>query len=177
MLSNLDSKDYQPGARLRQFLSQAAYLDIPANYFQDIDERLEYANRYKQNIFDKFSPSDSRSGGTTPSGATKVFTPFTSNYTSSTTTQNLWALQGIKVNPYQRQGNYIMTGTTGSALSSGGTGAVYLGRINGQSTSSGSGSGQWINFNVPFAGADGTSVYGPDILSRGHLEKYDQPLR
>jgi hypothetical protein len=100
--------------------------------------------------------------------STIIFTPFTSSYTSPTTTPNFWALQGIKVNPYGKQGDYLITGTTGSALSSGGVGAVYVGPINRLSTSSGSGSGQWINFNVPFAGADGTSVYGPDILSRGN---------
>ncbi|MCX5966460.1 MAG: hypothetical protein NTV57_02230 [Cyanobacteria bacterium] len=43
-----------------------------------------------------------------------------------------------------------------------------MGRIDGKSTSSGSGSGQWINFNVPFADATGTSAYGPDILSPGN---------
>ena len=116
--------------------------------------------KFKENLAEYFH-------GNSASGATVIFTPFTSSYTSPTTTQNFWALQGIKVNPYRRNGDYIITGTTGSALSSGGTGAVYVGAINGRSTSSGSGSGQWINFNVPFDGADGTSVYGPDILSRG----------
>jgi len=101
------------------------------------------------------------------SGSTKIFTPFNSSYTSPTTTKNFWALQGIKVNPYGKKGSYIITGTTGSALSSGGTGAVYVGAIDGKSTRMGSGSGEWINFNVPFAGADGTSTYGPDILSQG----------
>jgi len=66
------------------------------------------------------------------------------------------------------QTSYKMTGTTGSAISAGGAGAVYVGAIDGKSTSSGSGIGQWINFNVPFADAIGTSVYGPDILSPGN---------
>ncbi len=161
--------DCQSGFKLFPYQNNAADVDIPANYFRGIDERLKKATNYIQKIITKCRPpSDSPSGGTAPSGTTIIFTPFTSSYTSSTTTKNFWALQGIKVNPYGRQGDYIITGTTGSALSSGGTGAVYVGSINGQSTSSGSGSGQWINFNAPFAGADGTSVYGPDILSRGN---------
>ena len=103
-------------------------------------------------------------------GATTiVYAPFTSNYLNSTAAS--WELQGIKLNPYGRRGkqaSYIIAGTTGSAISAGGTGAVYVGAIDGKSTSSGSGSGQWINFNVPFADATGTSVYGPDILSPGN---------
>ena len=126
----------------------------------DINLKLKLGTEFQESAAEYFR----RHKG---SDKTKIFTPFTSSYTSPTTTQNFWALQGIKVNPYAGEGNYIMTGTTGSALSAGGTGAVYIGPINGSSTSSGSGSGQWINFNVPFAGADGTSVYGPDILSRG----------
>jgi hypothetical protein len=42
-----------------------------------------------------------------------------------------------------------------------------VGAIDSKSTSGGSGSGQWINFNVPFDGYTGTSCYGADILSPG----------
>ena len=108
-------------------------------------------------------------GGSKFGKSTKIYAPFTSSYSSSTTTLS-WELQGIKVNPYRtrgKQASYIITGTTGSAIGAGGVGAVYVGAIDGKSTSSGSGSGQWINFNVPFADATGTSVYGPDILSPG----------
>ena len=75
-------------------------------------------------------------------GATKIFTPFVSSYPTSS---SFWALQGIKINPYASKGGragYIVTGTTGPALSSGGVGAVYVGAINSQNTASGSGSGQ-----------------------------------
>jgi hypothetical protein len=116
----------------------------------------------------KFNPLDLINKFKKPS--TIIFTPFTSSYTSPTTTQNSWALQGIKVNPYGRgdeKTSYIMTGTTGSPFAAGGVGAVYVGAIDGKSTSSGSGSGQWINFNVPFYGSTGTSCYGADILSPG----------
>jgi hypothetical protein len=58
-----------------------------------------------------------------------------------------------------------MTGTTGSAFAAGGIGAIYTGAINNKSTNFGNGSGQWINFSVPFAGATGTSCYGSDVLS------------
>ncbi len=99
--------------------------------------------------------------------STTIYTPFTSSYSPSAT---LYELQGIKINPYETRGckpSYIMTGTTGSAFAAGGVGAIYVGAIDGKSTSEGSGSGQWINFEVPFDGATGTSCYGADILSRG----------
>ena len=98
---------------------------------------------------------------------TKIYTPFTSSYSPSST---LYELQGIKINPYGSKGNqssYIITGTTGSAFTAGGVGAVYVGAIDGKRTSTGSGSGEWINFNVPFNGYTGTSCYGADILSSG----------
>jgi hypothetical protein len=101
--------------------------------------------------------------------ATAVFAPFTS---AQATPSTLLAdfLQGIKVNPYQasRSGNsFFMTGTSGSAITAGGIGAVYVGAIDGLSTAAGSGSGDWINFSVPFNGAIETSCYGSDILSPG----------
>ena len=105
----------------------------------------------------------------TAGATTTIYAPFTSSYLNSSTSS--WELQGIKINPFASRGkqvSYIMVGTTGSAITDGGVGAVYVGRIDGNSTSSGSGSGQWINFNVPFADATGTSVYGPDILSPGN---------
>jgi len=97
---------------------------------------------------------------------TTFYSPFTSSYSPTTT----YTLQGIKVNTYassEEKANYIITGTTGSPFAAGGIGAVYVGAIDGKSTSAGSGSGQWINFNVPFTGATGTSCYGADILSQG----------
>ncbi len=99
--------------------------------------------------------------------STTIYAPFTSNYSPSAT---LYELQGIKINPYGCRGiqaSYIMTGATGSAFAAGGVGAVYVGAIDGKSTIAGSGSGQWINCNVPFDGATGTSCYGADILSPG----------
>ena len=107
-------------------------------------------------IFDKDYESNVCLGGS-GSTSTIYFSPFTSNYSPSST---LYALQGIKLNPYgscEEKASYIMTGTTGSPFGAGGVGAVYVGAIDGKSTSAGSGSGQWINFNVPFSGATGTS--------------------
>ena len=98
---------------------------------------------------------------------TTFYSPFTSSYSPAA---SVYTLQGIKVNPYESRGNdssYIITGTTGSAFGAGGVGAVYVGAIDGKSTSGGSGSGQWINFSVPITGATGTSAYGVDILSKG----------
>ena len=106
--------------------------------------------------------------GSSGSSGTVLYSPFTSNYYSASA--NLYALQGIKLNPYascEEKASYIITGTTGSPFKAGGVGAVYVGAIDGKSTSAGSGSGQWINFNVPFGGATGTSCYGADILSPG----------
>lgn len=101
--------------------------------------------------------------------ATVVFAPFTS---AQATSNSLLAdfLQGIKRNPYQarRSGNsFLITGTSGSAITAGGIGAVYVGAIDGLSTTAGSGSGDWINFSVPFDRAIETSCYGSDILSAG----------
>ena len=98
---------------------------------------------------------------------TTFYSPFISNYSPAA---SVYTLQGIKVNPYESRGkdaSYIITGTTGSAFGAGGVGAVYVGAIDGKSTSAGSGSGQWINFNVPITGATGSSAYGVDILSPG----------
>ncbi|MEI7665921.1 MAG: hypothetical protein WCI65_07740 [Synechococcaceae cyanobacterium ELA263] len=99
--------------------------------------------------------------------STTIYAPFTSDYSPSA---SIYELQGIKDNPYGCRGfqaSYIITGTTNSAFAAGGVGAVYVGAIDGKSTSAGSGSGQWINFNVPFTGATGTSCYGADIISPG----------
>jgi len=102
-----------------------------------------------------------------PKPSTRIYTPFTSSYSSSASS---YELQGIKFNPYgsrRSRASYIITGTTGNAFGPGAVGAVYVGAIDGGSTSEGSGSGQWINFNVPFEGVTGTSCYGADILSPG----------
>ena len=141
-----------------------AFPEITSKSIRWIDERPKIAAKCNQIAIVRHQLGGSKFGT-----STKIYAPFTSNYSSSTTTLS-WELQGIKINPYGSRGkhaNYIITGTTGSAIGAGGVGAVYVGAIDGKSTSSGSGSGQWINFNVPFADATGTSVYGPDILSPG----------
>ena len=74
---------------------------------------------------------------------TVVFAPFTSAQAPSNPLL-AYFLQGIKSNPYQANssGNdFLMTGTSGSPVTAGGIGAVYLGAIDGLSTTSGSGSG------------------------------------
>ena len=142
--------------------NNVAGLEIAPKFTRDVDEQPRIAANYIFSIVAGRNFSGSRFG------STKIYAPFTSNYSTSTTTS--WELQGIKVNPYGsrgKQSSYIITGTTGSAIGAGGVGAVYVGAIDAKSTSSGSGSGQWINFNVPFTDATGTSVYGPDILSPG----------
>ena len=104
----------------------------------------------------------------TPSAsATVIFAPFTSAQANPDSPLAAF-LQGIKINPYVPSSNsFLITGTSGSAISAPGIGAVYVGAIDGLSTTAGSGSGDWIDFNVPFDGAIETSCYGPDILSPG----------
>ena len=104
------------------------------------------------------------------SAKTTFYSPFTSSFNSATAPTSTYTLQGIKTNPYgssDNESSYIITGTTGSPFGTNVGGAVYVGAIDGSSTSGGSGSGQWINFNVPFDGYTGTSCYGADILSPG----------
>ena len=101
---------------------------------------------------------------------TTFYSPFTSSFNSATAPTSTYTLQGIKTNPYgsrEEKASYIIAGTSGSPFAAGGVGALYVGAIDGQATSGGSGSGQWINFNVPFTGSTGTSCYGADILSPG----------
>ena len=155
--------DYQIGFKL---YNNAVDTAITANSVRDIDKRPRTDAHHIPSTVAEHRPGNWTLAGTT----TKIYAPFTSSYSSSTTTLS-WELQGIKLNPYGSRGkqtSYIITGTTGSPIFAGGVGAVYVGAIDGKSTSSGSGSGQWINFNVPFADATGTSVYGPDILSPGN---------
>ena len=155
--------DHQIGFKL---YNNAVDTAITANSVRDIDERPRTDANHIPSTVAEHRPGNLTLAGTT----TKIYAPFTSSYSSSTTTLS-WELQGIKLNPYGSRGkqtSYIITGTTGSPIFAGGVGAVYVGAIDGKSTSSGSGSGQWINFNVPFADATGTSVYGPDILSPGN---------
>ena len=54
--------------------------------------------------------------------------------------------QGIKQAPGRNR--YVITGTSGN-ITSEGQGSVYVGRINGSSTSQGSGSGTWVLMDVP----------------------------
>ena len=106
--------------------------------------------------------------GSNRSSSHTFYSPFTSS--SYSPPPSTYTLQGIKINPYGSRGkktSYIITGTTGSPFSYNVGGAVYVGAIDGKSTSGGSGSGQWINFNVPFDGYTGTSCDGADILSPG----------
>ena len=95
------------------------------------------------------------------------YQPFAS--TSISIDSNFNSLQGIKRNSYLGQSNsYFMSGTTGSAVSPPGYGALYIGAIDDASTLAGSGSGVWYNFSVPSTWSpQETSVYGPDILTRG----------
>jgi len=77
------------------------------------------------------------------------------------------SLQGIKKNGFSPD-SYVLTGTTGDAMAPPGYGALYVGAIDGATSSSGSGSGTWYNFSVPSTwGAQETSAYGPDVLSGG----------
>jgi hypothetical protein len=129
-------------------------------------------------LFDEKSKSITRDSSFSLRSAKKLknakttfYSPFTSNYSPAASS---YTLQGIKVNPYKssrKQSSYIITGTTGSPFTAPGFGAVYVGAIDGKSTSAGSGSGQWMNFSVPSTGsttgATGTSAYGLDILSPG----------
>jgi len=93
------------------------------------------------------------------------YSPFIS--TSVTVNSKLNSLQGIKKNDYLSE-SYLLTGTTGSAIAPPGYGALYIGAIDGQTGSTGSGSGTWYNFSVPSTwNPQETSCYGPDILSSG----------
>jgi len=96
---------------------------------------------------------------------TVFYQPFVS--TSVYVDSALNSLQGVKKNNLAPD-SYLLTGTTGSAISPPGYGALYIGAIDGSSTSSGSGSGTWYNFSVPSTwNPQETSVYGPDILTSG----------
>ena len=93
------------------------------------------------------------------------YQPFVS--TSVTVSSTLNSLQGIKKNG-SSPNSYVLTGTTGDAMEAPGYGAIYIGAVDGATTSSGSGSGTWYNFSVPSTwGAQETSAYGPDILTSG----------
>jgi hypothetical protein len=61
-----------------------------------------------------------------PKPSTRIYTPFTSSYSSSASS---YELQGIKFNPYgsrRSRASYIITGTTGNAFGPGAVGAVYV---------------------------------------------------
>lgn len=78
--------------------------------------------------------------------------------------------QGIKLGLTPDE--YVITGTYGN-ISSSGQGTIYVGAINGSSTSQGSGSGSWFLMNVPASwGVDGknysTSIYGPGAMAPGN---------
>ena len=93
------------------------------------------------------------------------YQPYISYSASVDSTFN--SLQGIKKNNYHYD-SYLLAGTTGSAISAPGYGALYVGAIDGSSTSDGSGSGTWYNFSVPYSWSpQETSAYGPDILGPG----------
>ncbi|MCP9775524.1 hypothetical protein [Cyanobium sp. WAJ14-Wanaka] len=93
------------------------------------------------------------------------FQPFVSTSVTIDSTAN--SLQGIKKN-HLSPNSYLLAGTTGDGLAPPGYGALYIGAIDGSSTSSGSGSGTWYNFSVPSTwNPQQTSAYGPDILTAG----------
>lgn len=73
--------------------------------------------------------------------------------------------QGIKQAPGRNR--YVITGTSGN-ISSDGQGAVYVGRIDGASTSNGSGSGSWVLLDVPESWqSPASSIYGPGKIEPG----------
>jgi hypothetical protein len=73
--------------------------------------------------------------------------------------------QGIKQAPGRNR--YVITGTSGN-ISSDGQGAVYVGRIDGASTSQGKGSGTWVLMDVPESwDASSSSIYGPGAIDAG----------
>ena len=73
--------------------------------------------------------------------------------------------QGIKQAPGRNR--YVITGTSGN-ITSEGQGSVYVGRINGSSTSQGSGSGTWVLMDVPESwNAPSSSIYGPGAIKAG----------
>ena len=90
--------------------------------------------------------------------------------TAVTVDSRLNTLQGIKKNDFSGITNsYLATGTTGDAIAPPGYGALYIGAIDGATSSTGSGSGTWYNFSVPSTwNPRETSAYGPDILTRGN---------
>ena len=93
------------------------------------------------------------------------YSPFVS--TSVTVDSQLNSLQGIKKNTFSPN-SYLLTGTTGSAIAPPGYGALYIGAIDGETGSTGSGSGTWYNFSVPSTwNPQETSCYGSDILTSG----------
>ena len=94
---------------------------------------------------------------------TTFFSPFTYKGNGSSKENGS---QGIKVVP-GKTNRFVLTGTSGN-LSSKGQGTVYVGEINGQSTSQGSGSGSWTLVNVPASWkASETSIYGPGAIVPG----------
>lgn len=96
---------------------------------------------------------------------TIFYQPFVSTSVEVSSSAN--SLQGVKKNDLAAN-SYLLTGTSGNAIAPPGYGALYIGAIDGSTTTAGSGSGTWYNFSVPSTwGANETSVYGPDILSPG----------
>lgn len=96
---------------------------------------------------------------------TVFYQPFVSTSVEVNSSTN--SLQGVKKNNLAPN-SYLLAGTTGNPIGPPGYGALYIGAIDGASTTSGSGSGTWYNFSVPATWEPKeTSVYGPDILTPG----------
>ena len=92
----------------------------------------------------------------------KFYSPFV--YTGTGESSENGA-QGIKQAPGRNR--YVITGTSGN-ITSEGQGSVYVGRINGASTSQGSGSGTWVLMDVPESwDAPSSSIYGPGAIKAG----------
>ena len=91
------------------------------------------------------------------------YSPFV--YTGDGASQNN-GNQGIKKAPGGHK-RYVITGTSGN-ISSAGQGAVYVGPIDGGSTSEGAGSGSWVLMDVPNNwNATSSSIYGPGAIKAG----------
>jgi hypothetical protein len=92
----------------------------------------------------------------------KFYSPFVYTGTGASSEDGA---QGIKQAPGRNR--YVITGTSGN-ITSEGQGSVYVGRINGASTSQGSGSGTWVLMDVPESwDAPSSSIYGPGAIKAG----------
>ncbi|MFM7674949.1 MAG: hypothetical protein ACKO5F_05065 [Synechococcus sp.] len=99
----------------------------------------------------------------------QVISPF--EYNPSQDPANITFLQGIKGG--DRPGTYLLTGSI-NATGPGSYGLVYEGPLDDVQRDGVSGFGSWYTIEVPqtqaFAGANGTSVYGPDNLGGGLVD-------